>query len=1110
MRSLIHARACRPNTLPQSFFVKWALASLPTLVATTAPAWAQSFVNWENPPLHAVDLSPDGSTLAVVNLPDNRVELFRVKDDRRFASLQVKKAQRHRFRHLVSIGAVPVGLDPVSVRFRTDGELWVANHISDSVSVVDVAARRVVATLQTRDEPYDVVFAGSPERAFVSCSQANEVLVFDTATRELVETIQINGEEPRALAVSPDGGAVYVAIFRSSNATTLISGGDRRNLIPNVAGGNAAGPLTGVPVYTQGPYGGTNPPPNTGGPTPSPPTVASFVPPIDPDYLPGGANPAPPVALIVRKNAQGDWFDDNGGNWTEFITGSKARDTLRVVGWDMPDRDVAVIDVATRTVSGYARSLMNAVMALGVNPVTGAITAVGTDATNEIRFEPNLTGTFVRVNLGIVDPNDLSSTTVVDLNGGHLDYSVENIPQSERDRSIGDPRGIVWNANGTRGYVTGMGSNNVIVIDSAGNRLGRVEVGAGPVGIAIDPAREQLYVLNRFDATISVVGLKIPESVVGTYGLFDPTPAAIRLGRRHLYDTHATSGLGQISCASCHIDGREDALSWDLGDPGGAMQAVVGTDVTEPANTPNPGPNAHNLFATGPLLGYQDWHPMKGPMTTQTLQDIIGLEPFHHRGDKDGLEGFAGAYVSLQGDDAPLPPAEMQEFEDFLATVNYPPNPFRNFDNSLPTDLPLPGIVSTGRFALPEGAQLPNGNAQNGFTLFTTTAPGSTRCVQCHSVPTGMTTHERWNGSQFVKIPPGPNGESHLALRPDDTTIHRGNKAASWRNLYEKIGTDYTKLESKTGFGYMNDGREDTIVRRAMARIFNFGSDQAVADFVALVLSYSGFGVDVNPNPENTANPPGPRSHDTHAAVGKQATIASTAYVPLFGQTDAIDAMISLADQVPGRTDLIVKTSLGAAQRGWFYDRILGEFVSDVDGETATPLALRAMAGPAAELTYTVVPRGSGLRIGIDRDEDGHADRTEVLAGSDPADPQVAPDALRFSAAVNQTSFGAGELLALTIDVTPGSAPPAVDAWVMLEQPDGTLLYLQSGGGLTASPTPYFSSWTPLAFSAVVYDTTVTADWPAGAYAWHTRLHAPGTFGLVAGVSIAAFEANME
>ena len=1063
------------------------------LLATPSSAGAQSFVNWENPPLHAVDVSPDGATLAVVNLPDNRVELFSLASGTP-----------------VSLAAVPVGLDPVSVRFRTNDELWVVNHISDSVSVVDVGSRHVIATLQTEDEPYDVVFAGTPEHAFVSCSQANTVMVFDGASRTLMNTLDINGEEPRALAVSPDGSSVYVAIFRSSNATTLISGGDRRNLIPNVAGGNAAGTLTGAPVFRDGPYGGHNPPPNTGGPTTAPPTAASFVPPIDPRYLPGGSHPAPPVALIVRKDSAGRWLDDNGGDWTQFISGSRSRETLRVAGWDMPDRDVAVIDAATQSVTGYARSLMNTVMALAVHPTSGHVTAVGTDATNEIRFEPNLKATFLRVHLGIVDPGNLTNSTVVDLNGAHLDYAHPSLPQSERDKSIGDPRGIVWNAAGSRGYVTGMGSNNLIVIDANGNRLGRVELGEGPVGIALDDARQQLYVLDRFAATISVVSTTVPETVVATVPLFDPTPTAIKRGRQHLYDTHATSGLGQTSCASCHIDAREDALAWDLGDPGGAMQAVVGTDVSEPIHTPNPGANAHNLFATGVLFGYEDWHPMKGPMTTQTLQDIIGLEPFHHRGDKDGIEGFAGAYVDLQGDDAALPSTEMQELEDFLATITYPPNPYREFDNSLSTNLPLPGMVATGRYALPEGAPLPNGNAQNGLTLITQSAPGATRCVVCHTLPTGMTTHKRWDGSRFVSIPLGPNGESHLALRPDDTTIHRGNKGQSWRNLYERIGTDYASPESKTGFGYMNDGREDTIIRRAMANIFHFGSDQAVADFAALVLSFTGFGVDVNPNPPGPLDPPGPPSQDTHAAVGKQVTLANGNAVPLFGQADAIGSMIALADQVPGRTDLVVKGVVGSTQRGWFYDRILGRFVSDIDGETTSAAALRAQASPAGELTYTVVPRGSGLRIGIDRDRDGFGDRSESLDGGDAADPLVAPNNLRFDLNANQTSFATGDIHELTITVDPGATPPQVDVFVLLELPDGRLSYLQPDGTLGPTATPFVPGWTPFAVSGVALRAVIPAYLPPGTYAWHARLFTPGTVDLAAGISTAAFTVNIE
>jgi YVTN family beta-propeller protein len=50
----------------------------------------------------------------------------------------------------------------VAVAARSDGEVWVVNHLSDSVSVVDVAADppRVVRTLLIGDEPRDVIFAG--------------------------------------------------------------------------------------------------------------------------------------------------------------------------------------------------------------------------------------------------------------------------------------------------------------------------------------------------------------------------------------------------------------------------------------------------------------------------------------------------------------------------------------------------------------------------------------------------------------------------------------------------------------------------------------------------------------------------------------------------------------------------------------------------------------------------------------------------------------------------------------------------------------------------------------------------------------------------------------
>ncbi len=894
-----------------------------------------SYVNWETPVVHPVDLSPDGAKLAVVNLPDARLAVFDVSSG-----------------SPMLVAEVPVGLDPVSVRFRTPDEVWVVNHISDSVSVVDLNEMRVVATIQTRDEPADVVFAGTPERAFVSCSQVNTIQVFDPVSRSATAEIAILGEDPRALAVSPDGSAVYAAIFESGNATTILNGDTP---IPLFFHPNAVSD-------PDGPYGGQNPPPNDG---------VTFNPSINP-ALP----PPPVVGLIVKKDGQGRWLDDNEGDWTNFVSGPLADRSGRPQGWDMPDHDVAIINTSSLEVD-YVSGLMNICMSLGVNPATGDVTVVGTDAMNHIRYEPNLQGTFLRVIGAAIDPTTFE-IRIGDLNG-HLDYTVPTLPQVLRDQSIGDPRGIAWNAAGTRVYITGMGSNNLLIFDVQPPQFRRIDLGEGPTGLALDEARGRLYVLNRFESSLSVIDTATETEIERT-ALFDPTPESIQIGRQHLYDTHQNSGLGHIACASCHVDARLDRLAWDLGDPAGEMKPV--TSVLEGGQ--------HNLGANTPLDGdpdaFNDFHPMKGPMSTQTRQAIIGLEPFHWRGDKDGLEEFNAAFIGLQGDDDNLTAEEMQAFEDFLATITYPPNTFRTFDNDLPTDLPLPGHLATGLFAdeggLQRGDPLPNGNALAGLNAFA--------CVSCHTTPTGASTDMTWDGNQFVALPPGPLGEHHLALQADSNESNMPMKVPQLRNLYDRVGFDMIRPVSLSGFGFRHDGSLDTLSAFISARAFPIQTDQDIADLTALLLSF--FGSDLPPgSPTNLQQPPGPASQDTHAAAGKQVTVTGPGPVTLFGQSDLVAAMIALADAEPGRLDLIVKATINGLSRGGFYDRMTDRFLSDHDGDAATVDMARQFASPATPLTYTLVPRGTGRRLGIDRDEDGFGDQTERDAGTDPADPADFP-----------------------------------------------------------------------------------------------------------------------
>ncbi len=56
------------------------------------------------------------------------------------------------------------------------------------------------------------------------------------------------------------------------------------------------------------------------------------------------------------------------------------------------------------------------------------------------------------------------ANTITDLNG-HINYANASLPQAQRQLSIGDPRAIVWKADGSKAYITGMGSNNVVMIN---------------------------------------------------------------------------------------------------------------------------------------------------------------------------------------------------------------------------------------------------------------------------------------------------------------------------------------------------------------------------------------------------------------------------------------------------------------------------------------------------------------------------------------------------------------------------------------------------------------------------------------------------------------------
>lgn len=829
--------------------------------AVFSPAlYAQSFYNFESSQVSPMALSPSGNLLLVVNTADARLEVFDL----------LGAAPRW-------VQSVPVGLEPVAARARTENEVWVVNHLSDTISIVDLAAGATVRTLPTADEPTDVVFAGAAGRAFVTCSFANQLLVFNPANLAAPPTVlPIQGEDPRALAVSADGAHVYAAIFESGNDTTVIDEG------------RVSDP--------SGPYGGLNPPPNDG---------AGFFPPLNP-ALP----PAPDSTMILKRDrAANVWMDDNGGIWP---------DTL--VPWGVHDHDLAVIDAETLSVS-YVTGVMNALMAIAPRP-DGTVAIVGTDAINHVRFEPNLSGLFVQSLIALVDPSGATAHQIVDLNphlGEAYAMGVGTVEQSLRDLSLADPRGVAWRSDGGLGLVTGMGSNNLVFVDGAGARLQEIEVGEGPTGVVLDEPRNRAYVLNRFEASLSVIDLGT-RSEQARVALFDPTPSAIKAGRPFLYDATRTSGLGVTACGACHIDGRVDQIAWDLGDPAGALKPF----------------NQSCQLNLGGVC--EDFHPLKGPMVTQTLQGIVDVGPLHWRGDREDLAAFNPAFVGLLGDDAELTPEEMAAFEAFVATLQFAPNPNRRVDDTLP---PLVG----------------NGNPTIGRNLFRTARldAGVLNCSDCHALPTGTS-------GQITPAGPMLSAQSM--------------KIAHLRNLVEKEGFFFNSTSNNRGFGFTHNGASDTLDTFLRFPLFRFNNEQQRRDMIAFLRAF----------------PSG-----THSGVGRQVTLDGVSQnEPAIAEL--LNLMVSIADA--DDIGLIAKGRFEGRPRGFAFTNA-GMFSSDRAGEAYSDAALRAAASAGAEITYTLVPLGTQTRAGIDRDEDGALDQDEIDLCGDPANALVRPSDIDLSGRVD-------------------------------------------------------------------------------------------------------------
>ena len=531
------------------------------------------------------------------------------------------------------VARVNVGIDPVSVAIRPDGkEVWVSNHVSDSVSVIDNNADsptylQVVATIQefdpitkaTRfDEPVGIAFAGN-DKAYIALSSENQVAVVNVSSRAITRRLTINAQDPRAIAVR--GDRLYVIPFESNNKTQL-SGGNKDDI---------DGELVTFDAWEHS----------------------------------------------IRVN--------------NVLSLGHVVDVVKHPR--VPDRDLYVFDTNTDELLKVVDTLGTLLYGLTIDS-TGQVFVAQTDARNDANgragtkkhgmTEMGNRAFLNRITRVALHDGDDPKTSFIDL---------EPLPpqQPEAGGALATPFAIQISNDDSTLVATAAGSDTVFTVDAeSGEVLGRINVGAVPRGIALenDAAGKpsQAWVFNAVGNSVSLVDLSDPTepAVTGFVPLDDPTHRQVKLGRQWFNDAKGST-TGTFSCASCHPDGHTDQLLWVLKTPivsGGdqimprSTMPIRGLRDTAPYHWDGVPGDPYGGNNSGNIHGSDEPNSDPDDPASATRHVIDGglASTMFLEGDKTvNDEGKLGAFSAMERDDMAL----------FLLSVPFPPAQRRAYTNEV-------------------------------------------------------------------------------------------------------------------------------------------------------------------------------------------------------------------------------------------------------------------------------------------------------------------------------------------------------------------------------------------------------------------------------------------
>lgn len=515
--------------------------------------------------------------------------------------------------------AVTVGLQPEKVVVGKDDTIYVANRMGRSISVIHRGEWTEAAKLPTAVEPAGMAINGDTllvvNAAMLDDAMKGSLMAFDTKTSSVLWETPV-GFEPRAVAVS--GDKALVSLYKDGDVVTVdlkthqvINAGTRvfeninqTALTAETSGGTGGG--FGEPL----PPSDVNAGPNSGKffiPKLHPRGVESLT--VSPDGTQVYAAtllssdqllPSTDSTTTTFPGGSSDGYSSSGGCGSGSVTApailtfdgtdgkSLATDTGGCGGQRMEGQPAQVL------VSGNPTMPIQGPSASVVDPTGAFLFVVGKESNNVAILPTNSAAT----------QEQNGDTTLV--KGG------ESFPVD------------------SRGGLGGFGFGSVHTT---------VAVGKGPSGIALSHDGKTAWVHNGFDHSVSRLERKdgVVQQVSVTAFTTDVLPADVVAGRKLFFDatdSRMSSQTTGISCASCHLEGREDGHVWNFTDG--------------PRQTPS----------------------LAGRMLSKTA-------PFHWNGEFDGLTAFMAQTVNHRMGGVGVSPAMERQIAAFIDSQPAADNPYK-------------------------------------------------------------------------------------------------------------------------------------------------------------------------------------------------------------------------------------------------------------------------------------------------------------------------------------------------------------------------------------------------------------------------------------------------